>query len=99
MQDYPQQPTMLSLVLLATHASAGIVASGKNGVTNPDKPFFLPIGSQINTTSDARLVTVNSVDDFCLYAPPSPGPDATIGNTEGEVVAYCTKPRNNARYV
>jgi hypothetical protein len=93
---------MLSLLLtplLATQvtAQAGVVSSGKNGPTNPDKPEFLAVGSQVNQTSMARLVTVNSVDDFCLYAPPEPGPDSTIGNTEPIVVAWCTKPRNNAR--
>jgi len=93
---------MLSLLLaplLASqvNAQAGIVATGKNGPTNPDKPEFLPVGAQVNQTSMSRLLTVNSVDDFCLYAPPEPGPDSTIGNTEGEVVAWCTKPRNNAR--
>ena len=25
---------------------------------------------------------VNSVDDFCLFAPPNPGPDSVIGETE-----------------
>jgi len=90
---------MLSLLLLATRVTAqtGVVASGPNGPTNPDAPFFLPVGSQVNQQSLSRLASINSVDDFCLWAPPEPGPDSTIGNTEHEVVAWCTKPRNNAR--
>lgn len=45
----------------------------------------------------SRLLTLNGVDDFCLYGPPVAGPENTIGSTEPIVVAYCTKPRNNAR--
>jgi hypothetical protein len=26
--------------------------------------------------------SVNSVDDFCLFAPPEPGPNSAIGDTE-----------------
>jgi hypothetical protein len=25
---------------------------------------------------------VQSIDDFCIFAPPNPGPDSVIGNTE-----------------
>src|SRR5258708_2141807 len=25
---------------------------------------------------------VNSIDDFCIFAPPNPGPDSVVGNTE-----------------
>jgi len=39
------------------------------------------------------------VDDFCLFGPPEAGPDSLIGNVEPIVVAYCTKPRNNARLI
>ena len=31
---------------------------------------------------------VNSLDDFCIYAPPNPGPDSAIGNTEVRRVRY-----------
>jgi len=32
---------------------------------------------------------VNHIDDFCLWAPPKP--NSTIGDTEGQEVAWCTK--------
>lgn len=32
---------------------------------------------------------MNSLDDFCLWAPPRPGD--VVGNIEGEMVAWCTK--------
>jgi hypothetical protein len=28
------------------------------------------------------FLLVNSIDDFCIYAPPDPGPGSVIGNTE-----------------
>jgi hypothetical protein len=31
---------------------------------------------------DASWVPVNSVDDFCLFAPPEPGPGSDVGNVE-----------------
>jgi len=27
-------------------------------------------------------VSVNGVNDFCIFAPPDPGPGSVIGNTE-----------------
>ncbi|KAJ6577622.1 hypothetical protein B0H19DRAFT_930818 [Mycena capillaripes] len=73
---------------------AGVIATGTQGVTNPPVPT---IPTTINQTSMARLLSLNSIDDFCLFAPPS-GP-AVIGDTETEEVAWCTKPRNNARVI
>lgn len=42
------------------------------------------LGTPINQTSDARLVSVNSIDDWCLF-----GPDTSrvIADIEGETVA------------
>ncbi|KAH9483151.1 hypothetical protein JR316_0005254 [Psilocybe cubensis] len=41
-------------------------------------------------------LSVNSIDDFCLFAPPTLQP---IANSETIEVAWCTKPRNNARLI
>ena len=32
--------------------------------------------------SDHTSATVNSIDDWCIWSPPQPGPDSTIGVTE-----------------
>ncbi|KAJ7666742.1 macrophage activating glycoprotein [Mycena polygramma] len=40
---------------------------------------------------------INSVDDFCLFAPPKA--NSKIPDTKTEEVAWCTKPRNNARVI
>lgn len=90
---------MLAALVLPflTTASAQVTATGTNGVTNPPAPSFYPVGSTVDESSMSRLATLNSVDDFCLYAPESYGD--TIGDDEATVVAYCTKPRNNARLI
>ncbi|KAN0065948.1 hypothetical protein ACQY0O_001082 [Thecaphora frezii] len=72
----------------------GVKSKGSNGPTNPSKPS---LGTPVNQTSDARLVSINSVDDWCTFGPP--GNDQPIGNVEGETVAWCTKARNNARVI
>ncbi|KAJ7219812.1 hypothetical protein B0H12DRAFT_1194061 [Mycena haematopus] len=72
----------------------GVVATGTQGTTNPPTATMPTV---INQQSMARLLSVNSIDDFCLFAPPT-GP-AAIPDTETEEVAWCTMPRNNARVI
>lgn len=43
--------------------------------------------------------TVNSIDDWCLFAPPTPGPDSVIGNTERIEVAWCIKDGYGTRLI
>ncbi|KAL7415452.1 hypothetical protein BDY24DRAFT_276849 [Mrakia frigida] len=85
-----------SALLLASlvNAQAGVISSGPNGPTNPAAPS---LDTPVNQTSMSRLVSLNSYDDFCLWGPPVAGD--TIGDTEGEQVAWCTKPRNDARVI
>jgi hypothetical protein len=40
---------------------------------------------------------VNSISDFCLFAPPAP--NSTIADTEGEEVAWCTKSGYGTRII
>ncbi|KIM23300.1 hypothetical protein M408DRAFT_332401 [Serendipita vermifera MAFF 305830] len=44
-----------------------------------------------------QTAIINSVDDFCLWG--SPEPNGLIGNVEGEVVAWCTKPGRGTRVI
>lgn len=46
--------------------------------------------------SESRLVSVNSVDDWCTFGPPDV---QAIADVETITVAYCTKARNNARVI
>ena len=42
---------------------------------------------------------VNALDDFCLFAPPEPGPDSVVGNTERIEVAWCIKGGHGTRLI
>ncbi|KAJ9099761.1 hypothetical protein QFC21_003759 [Naganishia friedmannii] len=95
---------MLATALLSAAAvmgqnQVGVTATFPNGVTNPPAPTLAAVGSVVNQTSYSRLLTLNGVDDFCIFGPPEPGPDSLIGNVEPIVVAYCAKARNGARII
>ncbi|WFC98673.1 hypothetical protein MYAM1_001405 [Malassezia yamatoensis] len=72
----------------------GVVATGPLGATNPSQPS---LNTTVNQTSVSRLVSINSVDDWCTFGPINTS--SLLGEQEGEVVAYCTKPRNDARVI
>jgi len=50
-----------------------------------------------NQDSMCQTGFMNHIDDFCLFAPPSP--DTTIGDSEGEEVAWCTKKGHGTRLI
>jgi len=50
-----------------------------------------------NQNSLCQTAIINSIDDFCLWAPAT-GP-AFIADTEGEEVAWCTKPGHGTRLI
>lgn len=81
---------------LTTVVKGQVTATGTMGSTNPPEPT---LGTAINQTSYARLLSINSIDDFCLFLPPEAGPNSVIGNTEAIEVAWCVQPRNNARVI
>jgi hypothetical protein len=51
-------------------------------------------GKTSSQSSNCQTAWINDVDDFCLWAPPSPG---TIGDTERVEVAWCTKSGRGTR--
>ncbi|KIO33260.1 hypothetical protein M407DRAFT_65709 [Tulasnella calospora MUT 4182] len=48
-------------------------------------------------TSNCQTAIINSLDDFCIWGPPEP--NSVVGNTEGEAVAWCTKPGHGSRII
>lgn len=50
-----------------------------------------------NQESLCQTSIVNSLDDFCLWAPSEP--NSEVANTEGEMVAWCTKPGRGTRLI
>ncbi|KZT36170.1 hypothetical protein SISSUDRAFT_1050296 [Sistotremastrum suecicum HHB10207 ss-3] len=54
-------------------------------------------GGGSSQTSNCQNVFINSVEDFCLYAPPDP--DGTIGDTERIEVSWCMKSGYGTRLI
>lgn len=50
-----------------------------------------------NQESNCQTAFINSIDDFCLWGPPEP--NSHVGDTEGESVAWCTKPGRGTRLI
>jgi len=66
-------------------------STSENGQTGTNN-----CGTTSSQNSNCQTVWINDVDDFCLWAPPSPG---TIGDTEREEVAWCTKSGRGTRTI
>ncbi|EPQ52291.1 hypothetical protein GLOTRDRAFT_112240 [Gloeophyllum trabeum ATCC 11539] len=56
-------------------------------------------GTGVNQTSLCQNAYINSIDDFCIFGPPEPGPQSVIGNTERIEVAYCMKAGYGTRII
>jgi len=50
-----------------------------------------------NQQSMCQTAMINHIDDWCVWAPPT-GP-TTIGDSEGQEVAWCTKPQYGTRLI
>jgi hypothetical protein len=50
-----------------------------------------------NQNSLCQTSYFNGLDDFCLWAPSEPG--KTVGEIEGEMIAWCTKPGHGTRLI
>ncbi|KDR69003.1 hypothetical protein GALMADRAFT_145747 [Galerina marginata CBS 339.88] len=46
-------------------------------------------------TSMCQTAYINSLDDFCIWAPPQPG--QTVGQIEGEMIAWCSRGGHGTR--
>jgi hypothetical protein len=68
-----------------------------DGVRGPQQGYNLCNSTTENQNSLCQTSYLNSIDDFCLWAPPIP--NETIGDTEGEEVAWCTKPGRGTRVI
>ncbi|KAJ2918133.1 hypothetical protein MD484_g2246, partial [Candolleomyces efflorescens] len=53
-------------------------------------------GTGSSQSANCQTAWINSATDFCLWAPPYPG---TVGDTEREAVAWCTKSGRGSRTI
>jgi hypothetical protein len=86
MSLYTLSASLLALLAVAPAAQAQVTATGTMGVTNPPRATM---GTAINQTSMARLASLNSINDWCVFAPPEP--NSVIGDTEEFEVAWCMR--------
>ncbi|KAK0196345.1 hypothetical protein F5146DRAFT_920784 [Armillaria mellea] len=56
-------------------------------------------GTTSSQDSMCQNVYINAVDDFCLWAPPTPGVDSDIGATERIEVSWCLKSGYGTRVI
>ncbi|KAF8643147.1 hypothetical protein AX16_009191 [Volvariella volvacea WC 439] len=50
-----------------------------------------------NQDSRCQTALINNIEDFCIWGPPEP--DSVVGDHEGVMVAWCTKPTSGARLI
>jgi len=72
-------------------------ADPDNGVRGTQFGYNRCNSTTENQQSLCQTAIINSIDDFCLWAPPTA--NSTIGDTEGEEVAWCTKPGHGTRLI
>ncbi|KAJ3549863.1 hypothetical protein NMY22_g728 [Coprinellus aureogranulatus] len=72
-------------------AVSGLPSKSQNGQYGTNS-----CGTGSDQSANCQTSWINSPTDFCLWAPPYPG---SIGDTEREAVAYCTKSGRGARTI
>jgi len=65
--------------------------------SQPDQSGYNQCGTGNNQTSLCQNLYVNSVNDFCLWAPQEPG--SAVGSFEETVVAWCSQPGRGTRLI
>ncbi|GBE82507.1 hypothetical protein BKA93DRAFT_891354 [Sparassis latifolia] len=67
------------------------------GIRGPQAGYNICNSTTQNQESMCQTAILNSIDDFCIWAPPQP--NSTIADTEGIEVAYCTKNGRGTRLI
>ncbi|KAI9568151.1 hypothetical protein HD554DRAFT_2260752 [Boletus coccyginus] len=94
-QPDPADPTPLTEKTYAY--PSGIANPATNAERGPQTGYNICNSATENQQSECQTSMANNLDNFCLWAPPQP--DSTIGDTEGEVVAWCSKPGYGTRLI
>ncbi|KAF9788303.1 hypothetical protein BJ322DRAFT_1002473 [Thelephora terrestris] len=78
----------------ATYNPTSLPDQTENGQTGTNN-----CGTGSSQNSTCQNLYINSLEDFCLWGPPEPGPNSVIGNTEAIVVSYCIKSGYGTRLI
>ncbi|KAI1794319.1 hypothetical protein LXA43DRAFT_883834 [Ganoderma leucocontextum] len=84
---------------LAQTYSATYLPSNAPNKTEDGQSGTNKCGSSNDQNSMCQNLYVNSIDDWCIFGPPTPGPGSVIGNTERIEVAWCIKPGYGTRLI
>ncbi|OBZ67652.1 hypothetical protein A0H81_12193 [Grifola frondosa] len=95
----PIIPLALAAVSVAQTYSATYLPSNAPQQSEQGQSGTNQCGSSSNQTSECQNAYINAVDDFCLFAPPAPGANATIGDTERIEVSWCIKDGYGTRLI
>ncbi|KAF8896644.1 carbohydrate-binding module family 13 protein [Infundibulicybe gibba] len=76
--------------------NTGYMASSLPNTSQDEQSGTNNCGTGSDPTSKCQTLWINSADDFCLYAPAE---RANIGDSERDVIAYCTKSGRGARTI
>jgi len=89
----------LSLQVQAQTYTATYLPSTAPNQTEQGQTGTNQCGTGSNQNSTCQNLYLNSVEDFCLFGPPDPGPASVIGNTEQIEVAWCMKSGYGTRLI
>jgi len=67
------------------------------GDRGPQSGYNICNSTTEGPTSLCQTLFVNSLEDFCLWGPPTP--NSMVGDTEGQSVAWCTKSGHGTRVI
>jgi len=93
---------LLALSLLSVRAqtySATFLPSNAPQQSQQGQAGTNQCGTGSNQTSQCQNAYINSLNDWCIFAPPDAGPGSDIGNTERIEVAYCLQPGYGTRLI
>ncbi|RPD54924.1 hypothetical protein L226DRAFT_82742 [Lentinus tigrinus ALCF2SS1-7] len=92
-------PLALASTVLAQTYSATYLPSSAPKTSEEGQSGTNQCGTGNDQNSTCQNVFINSLDDWCIFAPPEPGPDSVIGNTERIEVAWCIKGGHGTRLI
>ncbi|KAM5543469.1 hypothetical protein V8D89_002720 [Ganoderma adspersum] len=95
----PLTSLSLASVALAQTYSQTFTPDSAPKTSRPTQTGTNQCGSFSSQNSMCQNAYVNSIQDFCLFAPHEPGPMTQIGSMERTVVAWCLRPGYGTRII